>query len=89
MDDLECEAVRRWLPVHLAAIGHSNRSSKLPENTTRASRVLGILIDRAGFVEVTPAVSTIWFLGSIFDLDLSLHVAGCYVSCVVQAKRHG
>jgi hypothetical protein len=50
--------------------------------------VFGILVDRAGFIEVTPTVSTIWCLGSRFDLDLALHVAGCYMSCVTQAKRH-
>jgi hypothetical protein len=53
-----------------------------------ASRVLGILVDMAGFVEVTFAASTIWCLGSRFDLDLALHVVGCHVGCVAQAKRH-
>jgi hypothetical protein len=75
-------------PGHLAVIGRSKRLSKLLENTALASCVLGILVDKVGFVEVTPAVSTIWCLGSRFDLDLALHVAGCYVSCVEQAKRH-
>jgi hypothetical protein len=37
----------------------SKRSSKLLEDTALASRVFGILVDRVGFVEVTPAVSTI------------------------------
>jgi hypothetical protein len=37
--------------------------------------VFGVLVDRAGFVEVTPAASTILGLGSIFDLDLVFHVA--------------
>jgi hypothetical protein len=69
-------------------MGRSERSSKLLEDTALVSRVLGILMDRAGFVEVTPAVSTIWCLRFRFDLDLALHVAGCYVSCVSQAKRH-
>jgi hypothetical protein len=38
-------------------------------------RVFGILVHRAGFVEVAPAASTIWGLGSKFDLDIALHVA--------------
>jgi hypothetical protein len=62
--------------------------SKLLEDTTLASSVFGILVDRAEFIEVTPAGFTIWCLGSIFDLDLALHIAGCYVSCIPQAKRH-
>jgi hypothetical protein len=67
-------------------MGRGKRSSKLLDDTALASRVLGILVDRVGFVEVTPAVSMIWCLGSRFDLDLALHVAGCYVSCILQAK---
>jgi hypothetical protein len=86
--DLKCEAVRRRLLVHLAAMSRSKRSSKLLEDTALAGCVFGILVDREGFVKVTPAVSTIWCLRSRFDLDLALHVAGCYVSCVAQAKRH-
>jgi hypothetical protein len=73
--NLEREAVRRRLPVHLAAIGRSKRSSKLLEDTALASRVFGVLVNRVGFVEVTPAVSTIWCLGSRLDLELALHVA--------------
>jgi hypothetical protein len=69
-------------------MGRSKRSSKLLEDTALASRVLGILVDREGFVEVTLAASTIWCLGSRFDLYLALHVAKCHVSCVPQAKRH-
>jgi hypothetical protein len=53
-----------------------------------ASRVFGILMDGAGVVEVTPAVATVWCVGSRFDLNLVLHVARRYVSCVPQAKRH-
>jgi hypothetical protein len=53
-----------------------------------ASCVFGILVDREGFVEMTPAAPTIWYLGSRFDLDLALHVAGCYMSCVPQAKGY-
>jgi hypothetical protein len=52
-------------------MGRSKRSLKLLEDTTLASRMLGILVDRARFVEVTPAASTIWCLGSRFDLDLA------------------
>jgi hypothetical protein len=40
-------------------MGRSERSSKILEDTALVSRVLGILMDRTGFVEVTPAVSTI------------------------------
>jgi hypothetical protein len=64
-------------------MSRSKRSSKLLEDTTLVSRVL-----RTGFVEVTPAVSTIWCLGFSFDLDLALYVVGWYVSYVPQAKRH-
>jgi hypothetical protein len=56
-------------------MGRSERSTKLLEDTTLASRVFGILVDRAGLVEVTPAASTILDLGSRFDLDLALNVA--------------
>jgi hypothetical protein len=66
--------VRRRLSVHLVMIGYSERSSKLLEDTALVSRVFGILVDGAGFVEVTPATSTILGLGSRFDLDLVLHV---------------
>jgi hypothetical protein len=59
MGDIEREAVRRWLSILLAVIGRSKRSSKLLEDTALASSVLGILVDRAGLVEVTPAASTI------------------------------
>jgi hypothetical protein len=61
--------------VYLAAMGRSERSTKLLEGTALARRVFGILVDRAGFVEVAPAASTSWGLGSRFDLDLVLHVA--------------
>jgi hypothetical protein len=50
--------------------------------------VLRILMDREGLIEVIPAPSTILCMGSSFDMDLALHIAGCYVSCVLQAKRH-
>jgi hypothetical protein len=80
--DLKHEGVRRWLPVHLAVMSRSKRSSKLFEDAALVSRVFGILVDRAGFIEVTPTFSTICCLRSRFDLDFTLHVAGCYVSCV-------
>jgi hypothetical protein len=86
--DLKREAVWRRLPVVLATMSRGERSSKLLEYTALASRMFRILVDEAGFVEVTPAVSTIWCLGSRFDLYLVLHVAGCYMSCLLQAKRH-
>jgi hypothetical protein len=48
---------------------------ELLEDTALACGVVGVLMDRAGFVEVAPAASTILGLGSRFDLDLALHVA--------------
>jgi hypothetical protein len=68
-------------------MGSSKRSTEPLEDTALARRVFRILVDRTGFVEVAPAASTILCLGSRFDLDLALHVAGVYVSCVAQAKR--
>jgi hypothetical protein len=59
MGDVKRKAVRRRLLIHLAAIGCSKRSSKLLEDTALASYVLGILVDRAGFIEVTLVVSMI------------------------------
>jgi hypothetical protein len=56
-------------------MGRSERLTKLLEDMALASRVFGILMVRAGLVEVTPAASTILGLGSRFDLDLALHVA--------------
>jgi hypothetical protein len=56
-------------------MGRSERLMKLLEDMALACRVFRILVDRAGFVEVAPAASTIWGLGFIFDLDLALHVA--------------
>jgi hypothetical protein len=61
---------------------------KLLEDTALACCVFRVLVDRAGFVEVVPAASTILYTGSRFDLDLALHVAGCYVSSVQKTKRH-
>jgi hypothetical protein len=56
-------------------MSHGKRSTKLLEDTALACCVFRILVDRAGFVEVTPAASTILGLGSRFNLDLPLHVA--------------
>jgi hypothetical protein len=61
--------------VHPAAVGCSKRSVKLLEDTTLACGVIGVLVDRAGLVEVIPASSTILRLESRFDLDLAFHVA--------------
>jgi hypothetical protein len=84
--DLERKEVQRQLSIHLAAMSHSERSTKLLEDTTLACYVFRILVDRAGFVELVHAASMILYMGSRFDQDLALHVAGCYVSCVAQAK---
>jgi hypothetical protein len=86
--NLKREAVRRRLPVDLVTKSRGERSSKLLEYTALASRVFEVFMDGAGVVEMTPAVPTVWCLGSRFDLDLALHVAGRYVSCVAQAKMH-
>jgi hypothetical protein len=59
----------------LAAVGRSKRSTKLLEDTTLACGVFGLLMDRAGFIEVIPAAFMILGLGPRFDLDLALHVA--------------
>jgi hypothetical protein len=72
---MEREVVWRCLSVQLSVMGRSKRSAKLLEDTALAHRVFRILVDRVGFVEMTPAASTILGLGSKFDLDLSLHVA--------------
>jgi hypothetical protein len=72
--DLERKAVRRRLLVHPAAVSRSKRSTKLLEDTILACCVFGLLVDRAGFVEVIPAASTILGLESRFNLDLALHV---------------
>jgi hypothetical protein len=69
-------------------MGRSERSTNLLEDTALARSVFGVLVDRAGFVEMAPAASTMLCLGSRFDLDLALHVAGGYVSYVAQAKMH-
>jgi hypothetical protein len=68
-------------------MSHDERSTKLLEDMALACCVFRILVDRVGFVEVVPTASTIFCMGSRFDLDLALHVAGCYVICILQAKR--
>jgi hypothetical protein len=50
------------------------RSTNILEDTALTCRVFSILVDGTGFVEVTPAASTILGLGSRFDPDLALHV---------------
>jgi hypothetical protein len=59
--------------VHPPAVSRGERSAKLLEDTTQALGVFGLLMDRAGFVEVIHAASTILGLGSRFGLDLALH----------------
>jgi hypothetical protein len=86
--DLERKAVRRRNLVQPAAVGRGKRSAKLLEDTALACGVLGVLVDMTGLVKVILAASTILRVASRFDLDLALHVAGCYVSGFAQAKRH-
>jgi hypothetical protein len=74
MGDLECKAVQRRLLVHLTAVSRGERSTKFLENTALAFSVHGLLVDKAGFVEVIPAVSPILGLVSRFNLDLALLV---------------
>jgi hypothetical protein len=73
--DLEHKAIRKCLPVELAAMSRRKRSVKLLEDTALVRRVFGLLVDREGFIEVIPAAFTILGLVSRFDLDLALHVA--------------
>jgi hypothetical protein len=73
--DLERKAVQRRLLVQPAAVGRSKGSAKLLEDTTLACSVLGLLMDRAEFVEVIPAAPTILRVESRFDLDFAFHVA--------------
>jgi hypothetical protein len=73
--DLERKAVQRRLLVQLATVGCSKGSAKLLDDATLVCSVFGLLVDRAGFIEVIPAVSTILRIESRFDLDLAFHVA--------------
>jgi hypothetical protein len=86
--DLKHEAIQRWLTIDLAAMGCGERSMKLLEHTTLASCVFRVLVYGARVIEVAPVVSMIWCLRFRFDLDLALHVARRYASCVPQARRH-
>jgi hypothetical protein len=72
---MERKAVWRRLLVHPTVVSRGERSAKLLKDTALACSVLGLLMDRAGFVEVIPAASTILGLGSRFNLDLVLHEA--------------
>jgi hypothetical protein len=73
--DLERKAVRRRLLVHPTAVSRDERSAQLLEDVALARSVFGLLMDREGFVEMTPAASTLLCLGSRFNLDLALHEA--------------
>jgi hypothetical protein len=73
--DLERKTVQRRLLVQPAAVGRSERSAKLLKDTALACGVIGLLMVRAGFIEVIPAASTILRVESRFDLDLAFHVA--------------
>jgi hypothetical protein len=75
MGNLEHKVVQRRFLVHPTAMSCGERSAKLLEDTALACGVLGLLMNRAGFVEVIPAASTILDLGSKFNLDLALHEA--------------
>jgi hypothetical protein len=75
MGDLERKVVRRRLLVYPTTVSHGERSTKLLEDTALACGVLGLLVNRGGFVEVIPVASTILGLGSRFNLDLALHEA--------------
>jgi hypothetical protein len=75
VSDLEREAVWRRFLVQPVAMSHGKRSSKLLENTASACGLFGAFMDRAGLIEVIPAVSTILVVESRFDLDPALHVA--------------
>jgi hypothetical protein len=69
-------------------MSRGKRSTKLFEDKALACGVLGVLVDKTGLVKVIPVASTILRVLSRFDLNLALHVAGCYVSGSTQAKRH-
>jgi hypothetical protein len=61
--------------VQPAVVSRGKRSTKLLEDTTLACGVFGLLMDRAGFIEVIPAASTILRVESRFNMDLVFHVA--------------
>jgi hypothetical protein len=56
-------------------VGRGERSAKLLEDTALARCVFRLIVDRAWFIEVIPAASTILRVESRFDLDLAFHVA--------------
>jgi hypothetical protein len=72
--NLERKAVWRRLLVQQAAVSCGKRSAKLFEDTALACGVLGVLVDRTGFLEVIPAASMILRIEFRFDLDPALHV---------------
>jgi hypothetical protein len=72
--DLERKAVLRLLLVQPAAVGRSERSAKLLEDTALVRCVFRLLVDRAGFIEVIPVASTTLRVESRFNLDLAFHV---------------
>jgi hypothetical protein len=57
------------------AVSRGERWAKLLEDTALACGVLGLLVDRVGFIEVIAAASTILRVESRFDLDLVFRVA--------------
>jgi hypothetical protein len=57
------------------AVSRGERSAKLLEDMALACGVLGLLVDRAGFIEVIAVASTILRVESRFDLDLVFRVA--------------
>jgi hypothetical protein len=63
--------------VHPTAASRGERSAKLLEDTALARGMFGPLMDRAGFVEMTPAASMILGLGpdSIWILRFMKHDA--------------
>jgi hypothetical protein len=73
--DLESKAVWGRHLVQLGVVSRGERSAKLLEDTTLVCGVLGVLMDRTGLVEVTPAASTMLMVKYRFDRDLALHVA--------------
>jgi hypothetical protein len=52
MGDLERKVVRGRLLVHPTAVSRGEGSTKLLEDTALPCSVLGLLVNRAGFVEV-------------------------------------
>jgi hypothetical protein len=61
--------------VQPAAVGRGKMLAKLLEDMALACGVFGVLVDRAGLIEVIPVASTILRVESRYDLDLAFHVA--------------